>query len=49
MNGVITSLTRVITPVAHLFFVIYRGYFTPFATGKPHIVPSPETERICRP
>ena len=30
--GEITPISKVITPVTHLFSAIYRGYFTPFIT-----------------
>ena len=32
INGVITTISRVVTPVTHLFSVIYRGYVTPLIT-----------------
>ena len=30
--GEITPISRVITPITHLFSAIYRGYVTPFTT-----------------
>ena len=32
--GGITPMSRVITPVTHLFSAIYRADFTPFITGR---------------
>ena len=34
INGVITSISRVITPVTQLFSAIYRGPITPFITSR---------------
>ena len=34
ITWVITPITRVITPVTQLFSAIYRGWVTPFITGR---------------
>ena len=47
INGVITPISRVITPVTHLFSAIYRAEITPFITSRGPTLYSLEVEHFA--